>query len=152
VARTDQVSRVIKAPLAEVFSAFLDRTSLESWLAPDGMTARFERSEPRPGGSYRLILTYPDSTHAAKSSADSDIVEGRYVNIVHNDRVVHAVDFDSDDRAFAGSMTMTWAVQAVDDATRVEFTATDVPAGISAEDHRAGMTSSLEHLASYLET
>ena len=49
-------------------------------------------------------------------------------------------------------MTMTWAVQAVDGGTRVEITADDVPGGISAEDHAAGMTSSLDSLASYVES
>jgi hypothetical protein len=39
----------------------------------------------------------------------------------------------------------------VGDATLVEFIADDVPVGISAEDHSAGMTSSLQNLASYLE-
>ena len=68
-----------------------------------------------------------------------------------NDRVVQAVDFESDDPAFAGTMTMTWAVQASDHGTLVEFIADDVPVGISAEDHAAGMTSSLEQLAGYLE-
>ena len=73
---------------------------------------------------------------------DSDIVEARYVEIVPNDRVVQAVDFVSDDRAFAGTMRMTWAVRAVHDGTLVEFIADDVPEGISAEDHTAGMASS----------
>ena len=71
---------------------------------------------------------------------------------MQNDRVVQAVDFVSDDPAFAGTMTMTWAVYAVDDGTLVEFIADDVPVGISAEDHAAGMTASLQNLARYLDT
>ena len=115
------------------------------------MTAAFERFDPRPGGSYRLILTYDDPTDVpGKSSAASDIVEVRYVDIVPNTRVVQAVDFISDDPAFAGTMTMTWEVQAVDGATLVEITADDVPDGISAEDHATGLASSLENLARHL--
>jgi len=41
---------------------------------------------------------------------------------ISNDRVVQAVDFVSDDPAFAGTMTMTWAVRAVDGGTRVQIT------------------------------
>ena len=149
--RTDSASRVIDAPLTRVFKALVDREALESWLPPRGMTARFERFEPAPGGSYRLVLTYADPTHVrGKSSADSDIVEARYVEIVPNDRVVQAVDFVSDDPAFAGTMTMTWAVRAVDGGTRVDITADDVPDGISVVDHAAGLSSSLENLASYV--
>ena len=149
--RTDSASRVIDAPLTRVFKALVDREALETWLPPRGMTARFERFEPAPGGSYRLVLTYADPTHVhGKSSADSDIVEARYVEIVPNDRVVQAVDFVSDDPAFAGTMTMTWAVRAVDGGTRVDITADDVPDGISVVDHTAGLSSSLENLASYV--
>jgi len=150
--RTDRASRDIDAPVARVFNALVDRDALETWLPPSGMTARFERFDATPGGSYRLVLRYADPTDSrGKSSANSDIVEARYVDIVPNDRVVQAVDFVSDDTAFAGTMTMTWAVRAVDGGTRVEVTADDVPDGISSDDHAAGLTSSLDNLASYVE-
>ena len=136
-----------------VFDALVDRDALETWLPPDGMTGRFERFDPTPGGSYRLVLTYADPAGASgKTSADSDVVDARYVAIARNDRVVQAVDFVSDDPAFAGTMTMTWAVRATDGGTRVEFIADDVPDGISADDHAAGLASSLEHLARYVES
>jgi uncharacterized protein YndB with AHSA1/START domain len=117
------------------------------------MTARFERFDPRPGGSYRLVLTYADPADAVpKSSADSDIIEARYVDIVPNDRIVQAVDFVSGDPQFAGTMTMTWAVVAVDGGTRVDITADDVPDGISPDDHATGLRSSLENLATFIES
>jgi uncharacterized protein YndB with AHSA1/START domain len=136
-----------------VFDALVDRDALETWLPPPGMTARFERFDPSPGGSYRLVLTYLDPTGTrGKSSAGSDIVEARYVDIVPNDRVVQAVDFVADDPAFAGTMTMTWAVRAVDGGTRVDITADDVPDGISADDHAAGLAASLDNLARYAKS
>ena len=49
-------------------------------------------------------------------------------------------------------MTMTWAVAAVDGGTCVDITADDVPDGISADDHATGLTSSLENLATYVES
>lgn len=150
--RTDSASRRVAAPLARVFDALVNRDALETWLPPSGMTARFERFDPSPGGSYRLVLMYADPEGArGKSSVDSDIVEARYVDIVPNDRVVQAVDFVADDPAFAGTMTMTWAVRSVDGGTRVDIIADDVPDGISAEDHATGLASSLENLARYLE-
>jgi len=48
-------------------------------------------------------------------------------------------------------MTMTWEVTALDAGTRVDIRADDVPAGISAKDHAAGLASSLANLATYLE-
>ena len=150
--RTDTASRVIAAPLGQVYAALVDREALAAWLPPDGMTGRFERFDPRPGGSYRLVLTYTDASHApGKATADSDVVEARYVEIVQGIRVVQAVDFESDDPGFAGTMVMTWEVSAVDGGTRVDITADDVPDGISAGDHAAGLASSLANLADHLE-
>jgi uncharacterized protein YndB with AHSA1/START domain len=150
--RTDTASRVITAPPAQVYAALVDREALTAWLPPDGMTARFERFDPRPGGSYRLVLTYSDASRTpGKATADSDIVEARYVDVVPDVRVVQAVDFVSDDPAVAGTMIMTWEVTAVDGGTRVDITADDVPDGISADDHAAGLASSLANLADHVE-
>lgn len=123
-----------------------------AWLPPTGMTGRFERFDAQPGGSYRLVLTYSDASGApGKATVDSDIVEARFVDIVPGVQVVQAVDFVSDDPAYAGTMTMIWEVTAVEAGTRVEIVAEDVPDGISAEDHAAGLASSLTNLAAYVE-
>jgi uncharacterized protein YndB with AHSA1/START domain len=150
--RTDTGSRVVAAPPERVYAALIDPDALKAWLPPDGMSARFDRFDARPGGSYRLILTYADaSSSPGKATADSDVVEARFVDIVPGVRVVQAVEFVSDDPSFAGTMTMTWELTAVDTGTRVEIRADDVPDGISAEDHAAGLASSLAKLAAYVE-
>jgi hypothetical protein len=46
---------------------------------------------------------------------------------------------------------MTWALEPVDGGTLVTIRADDVPRGISAEDHAAGMAASLENLARFVE-
>ncbi len=141
--RRDQASRVIASPLERVYAALVDPEALVAWLPPDGMRGRFERFDARPGGSYRMVLTYADASAApGKATPDSDIVEGRFVEIVPGARVVQSVDFVSDDPAYAGTMTMTWEVTAVDGGTRVDIRADDVPDGISADDHAAGLASS----------
>ena len=100
-----------------------------------------------------MVLTYADASKApGKSTADSDVVEGRFVDVVPGVRVVQAVDFVSDDPAHAGTMTMTWEVTAVDAGTRVDIRADDVPPGIAAEDHAVGLSSSLANLASHIES
>jgi uncharacterized protein YndB with AHSA1/START domain len=116
------------------------------------MTGSFERFDARPGGTYRLVLTYADATSApGKATPDTDVVESRFVDLVPGVRVVQAVDFVSDDPAYAGTMTMRWELADVDDGTRVDIVADDVPVGIEAADHAAGLASSLENLAAYLE-
>ena len=132
--------------------ALVDQDALLAWLPPDVMTGRFERFDARPGGCYRMVLTYANAWSApGKASADSDIVEARFIDIVPGARVVQAVDFVFDDPAYAGAMTMTWDVARIDAGTRVAIRADDVPDGISAEDHAAGLASSLANLAAYLE-
>ena len=151
--RTDTASRVIAVRPETVYAALVDREALTVWLPPDGMSGRFDRFDARPGGSYRLVLTYDDaSTARGKASADSDIVEVRFVDLVPGIRLVQAVDFVSDDPANAGTMTMTWELTPTASGTRVDIRADDVPAGISAEDHAAGLASSLANLAQYLES
>ncbi|WP_252374836.1 MULTISPECIES: SRPBCC family protein [unclassified Nonomuraea] len=143
---------MIAAPPDRVWAALVDREALMAWLPPAGMTGRFTRFDARPGGSYRLVLTYSDASGApGKATVDSDVVEARFVDIVPGVQVVQAVDFVSDDPAFAGTMTMTWEVTAVEEGARVDIVAEDVPDGISAEDHAAGLASSLTNLAAYVE-
>lgn len=150
--RTDIASRLVSAPVERVYAALVDPDALSEWLPPSGMSGRFERFDPRPGGSYRMVLTYADaSTAPGKATADSDIVEARFVDIVPGVRVVQTVDFISEDPAYAGTMTMTWEVTATDGGTRVEIRADGVPTGISAEDHAAGLASSLANLAAHVE-
>lgn len=150
--RTDAASRVIDAPPDRVYTALVDADALTAWLPPDGMTGRFERFDARPGGSYRLVLTYADgSTVRGKTTADSDIVDVRFVDLVPGVRVVQTADFVSEDPANRGTMTLRWELTALEGATRVDIRAEDVPDGISAEDHAAGLASSLAHLAGYLE-
>jgi hypothetical protein len=48
-------------------------------------------------------------------------------------------------------MTVTWEVTATEAGTRVDIRADDVPAGISADDHAAGLASSLANLAAHVE-
>ena len=70
--RTDRATRPIKAPPAVIYRAFVDPEALVSWLPPKGMTGHIERFDPRPGGRYRMTLTYdqPDASVRGKSSDD----------------------------------------------------------------------------------
>lgn len=150
MARTDAASAIVRAPVDRVFAALVDPGLLLRWLPPSGMTGRFDHFNARPGGSYRLVLTYATGS-AGKSSAHEDIVQARFVEVTSNSRVVQAVDFSSDDPAFAGTMVMTWQLTSVGDSTLVEIRADDVPSGISAADHQAGFASSLANLAALLQ-
>ncbi|MGX1668863.1 SRPBCC family protein [Streptomyces sp. NPDC055400] len=150
--RTDRVSRVIAAPPGTVYAALLDRESLEAWLPPVGMRGRVERWDPRPGGGFRMVLTYLDPADSpGKTSDATDVVDVGFTDLVPSERVVQQAVFESDDPSYAGIMTMTWHFAATSDGTAVTVTATDVPPGIDQAAHESGIASSLANLASYVE-
>jgi uncharacterized protein YndB with AHSA1/START domain len=150
--RIDRAARIVAAGTAATYAALTDPDALVRWLPPEGMSAVIERFDLRPGGSYRMVLTYDDASDAPGKATDAtDVVEARFTEIVDGQRVVQQVDFVADDPAVAGTMTMTWRVSPVEGGTLVELEAEHVPSGISPEDHAAGMSSSLRNLEAYLE-
>lgn len=151
--RTDTASRVIAAELAVIYRAFLDPEALVEWLPPEGMTGHIYTFEPREGGTYKMALTYnaDQGTMRGKTSEDTDVVEGRFLELVPNERIVQMVQFESDDPAFAGEMKMTWDLAPVSGGTRVTITCENVPVGIRKEDHDTGLRASLDNLAAFVE-
>ncbi|MBW9122455.1 SRPBCC domain-containing protein [Microbacterium trichothecenolyticum] len=148
--RVDSASRLIAAAPERVFAAFTDAEQLLAWLPPSGMSGRFDRFDPVAG--YRMVLTYDEAPEGGgKASADADVAEVRRVELAPPHRIVEAIDFPSDDPAFAGTMTMTWSFEPRRSGTLVTVEATDVPAGISPEDHAEGLASSLANLARLIE-
>ncbi|MFI6284516.1 SRPBCC family protein [Streptomyces sp. NPDC051018] len=150
--RTDRAGRVVAAPPATVCSALLDRAAIEAWLPPDGMRGRVEWWDPRPGGGFRMVLTYLDPTDSPGKTTDAtDVVEVRFADLVPPERVVQRAVFEADDPSYAGTMTMTWHLTATGVGTEVTVTATGVPPGIDQAVHEAGIASSPANLASYVE-
>ncbi|MHA3790578.1 SRPBCC domain-containing protein [Sphingomonas sp. YL-JM2C] len=150
---TRTASRIILATPRAVFRAFIDAEALVNWLPPAGMTAELQSFDPRPGSGYRLILTC-DEAGRGKSPAATDRVTVRFVELDPDTRIVEAVDFESDDPAFGGTMTLTitmTAVTAVTGGTKVTFVAENVPSGVSEQDHRSLMEASLRNLANLLD-
>lgn len=151
--RTDSASRAIAAPADEIYRAFVDPDAWSQWLPPEDMTGHIYEFDARPGGTYRMALTYRGRDHlnAGKTSEGTDVVQGRFVELVPNARVVQLVTFESDDPAFAGEMRMIWSLSPVAGGTEVSIICNDVPSGISKEDHDIGLRSTLENLARFVE-
>ncbi|QZY51562.1 SRPBCC domain-containing protein [Leucobacter tenebrionis] len=154
--RTDTAAREVAAAPDSVYAAFVDPDALLVWLPPAGMRAAFERFDARPGGSYRMVLSYEDPAASPGKRGDgTDAVEARFVELVPGERVVQDIDFESPDPAYRGTMRMTWRVSAGTggpNSSRVEIRAENVPSGISAAEHAVGLASSLANLARMLET
>lgn len=150
--RVDTASRLIRAPASTIYMAFASAEAMQTWLPPKGMTGTFLVYEFREGGTYRIRLTYDEPQHApGKTSEDADEVEVRFVRLVPNQQIEQVVTFQSDDPAFSSEMRIAWVLQPVEDGTLVTVRCEDVPPEISAEDHQAGLTSTLGNLAAFAE-
>lgn len=124
---------------------------MEKWLPPKGMTAKMLDFDFHEGGSYRMRLTFIDPQQGrGKTSGDSDEVEVRLIRLIEGERIEQAIEFDSEDPDFSGVMRMTWIFRSGKIGTLVTIRAENVPPGIRAEDHEAGMNATLENLESFL--
>jgi uncharacterized protein YndB with AHSA1/START domain len=149
----DQVhtsSRLIAATSSRIYDAWVRVEELVRWLPPNGAMAEIELFEARPGGRFKIILSFNGDT--GKSSASTDVVLGQFLELVPGQKIVQAIDFASDRPEFAGTMTMSWSFQATGGKTLVSVVAADVPRGISRTEHEIGMASSLEKLAKFVES
>lgn len=151
--RTDTATRIISAPAAKIYETFLDAGEVLKWLPPTGMKGEIHTYEPKPGGKIHLSLYYQNSDHAnyGKTSTNVDVVQGRFVELVPNQKIVQVFEFVSEDPAFAGAMTMSWIFTPLKNGTELKIICENVPVGISKEDHEVGMQSTLENLARLVE-
>jgi uncharacterized protein YndB with AHSA1/START domain len=151
--RIDSESRLIRAAAAAVYSAYVNPTDLVRWLPPTGMTGRIEVFDPRPGGAYRIALTYDRDSQSirGKTTEDADVVHGRFLELVPEQKIVQSVQFESEDPRFAGEMIMTWLFTPAPQGCDVQIIAENVPEGISPEDHRAAFAATLANLARVVE-
>lgn len=60
--RTMIIERVIKAPLAVVWGAWVNPVSLPQWWGPDGFCCRTSRIDLRTGGEWVFDMIAPDGT------------------------------------------------------------------------------------------
>src|SRR5262245_54607559 len=102
-----RISRQIRAPRDRVYAAFLDADAVKTWMVPNGMTSHVHEFDGREGGRFRISLSYDGPTTAGKTSAQTDTYHGRFVRLVPDREVVQAVEFETDNPALRGEMTVT---------------------------------------------
>ena len=150
--RIDSASRLILAPPKVVYRAFAKQGAMERWLPPGDMTGRMLHFDFREGGSYYMRLTYAESQQVrGKTSEEYDEVEVRLTKLEEERRIEQEINFESEDPTFSGVMHMVWTFQPQNDGTLVTIRAENVPEGIRPEDHDAGLNSSLDNLARFVE-
>jgi uncharacterized protein YndB with AHSA1/START domain len=151
--RTDRGCRVIRASAQKIYEAHLDPKAIAQWRPPHDMRAEVYAFDAREGGRYRMAFVYPGDNPAVrgKTTANADVFEGTFVELVPNERIVEVAEFTSDDPAFAGAMTVRTLLEPAAEGTEVSIVCEDVPVGISESDHQAGIASTLANLAAFVE-
>ncbi|MGG3281341.1 SRPBCC domain-containing protein [Paenibacillus solani] len=93
------------------------------------MKGQIYEFDARNGGVFLMSLTYNDEDHSStgKTSEHTDVVQGRFLNLVPDEQIVQLIEFESNDPMFAGEMTMTWTFAIVQDGTEVTIVYENVP-------------------------
>ena len=149
---TTCTTRHIAAPRAAVYAALLDPRAIANWKVPDGMSCQVHHFEPREGGTLRVSLSYRANDGVGKTSAHTDTYRGRLVELVTNERVVEVDEFESNDPALRGEMTITFALSdAAEGGTELVATHRGLPSGVDPADNELGWKMALDKLAALVE-
>ena len=139
---TVQFHRVLKAPVARVFKAFLDAGALCKWLPPAGYTCAVEKLDAKVGGTFRMSFTEFDSGSAM-------FFGGEYLEIEPNTKLRYTDKFD--DPNLAGVMEVTVLFKQVMCGTDIAITQSGIPDIIPKEMCELGWQDLLAQLAQFVE-
>lgn len=139
---TVRFSRVLRAPPARVYRAFLDPDAMAKWLPPAGFTGKVHQLEARVGGSYRMSFTNFTTGY-------SHSFGGRYLELVPDERICHTDAFD--DPNLPGEMRTTITLRKVICGTELNIVQEGIPEAIPVEMCCLGWQESLTLLAHLVE-
>jgi len=139
---TVRLHRVLKAPAARIYKAFLDPDAMVKWLPPHGFTGRVHEIDARVGGGYRMSFTNLGTGH-------SHSFGGTYLELVPNERIRNTDRFD--DPNLPGEMIVTVDLRPVVGGTELQITQEGIPAVIPVEMCYLGWQESLQLLTQLVE-
>lgn len=148
---TTRARRHLNAPRAAVYAALVDPEAIARWKVPAAMTCQVHEFESREGGRYRISLTYDAPDRAGKTSAHTDTYHGRFLRLVPEELVVEVDEFETEDPALRGEMTITITLADADGDTDLVAVHEGLPPGVSPHDNEVGWTQSLARLAELVE-
>jgi uncharacterized protein YndB with AHSA1/START domain len=141
----------IKAPREIVYRALLDARLVAKWKVPTGMISQVHSFDAREGGLFRVSLTYGAPKGTGKTTAHTDTYHGRFVKLVPNEQVVEVDEFETEDPALRGEMTITITLADADGGTDLLAVHDGLPPGLSTTDNETGWRMALAKLAALVE-
>src|SRR6266511_1720533 len=146
-----RIHRRLNASRARVYCALLDAQAIPKWKVPTGMTCHVHAFDAREGGSFRISLTYDAPTGTGKTSAHTDTYHGRFVKLVPNEQIVEVDEFETENPALRGKMTITFTLADTDGGTNLMAVHDGLPRGVSPADNETGWRMALAKLAALVE-
>jgi uncharacterized protein YndB with AHSA1/START domain len=142
---TVRLHRVVRAPVARVYKAFLDPDAMVKWLPPHGFTGKVHSMDVRKGGSYSMSFTN-------FSTGTSHSFGGTYVELTPHERIRYTDKFDAPPGSpMGGEMQVTIAFRKVVCGTELTILQEGLPAMIPVEMCYLGWQESLNMLAQLVE-
>ena len=141
------VSRLIDAPAALVFNAWIEPKQLEQWWGPHGFKTTVHEMEVIEGGTTRLVMQGQDGVDYPNKFVYTDVHAAKSLSYMHSD------DSDPDNDAAKFGVTVLFDEQ--DHQTRVTMhvlfkTAAERDRVVKEYDAITGANQTLERLANFL--
>ena len=114
---TTRSERHIDAPRELVYRLLTDSGAVRKWKVPDGMSSKIHEFDAREGGRFRVSLTYSSPEPSGKTGEHTDTYHGRFVSLAPPERVVETMEFETEDPAMRGEMTVTYTLSAAGGGT-----------------------------------
>ncbi|HEU5430120.1 MAG TPA: SRPBCC domain-containing protein, partial [Thermomicrobiales bacterium] len=98
-----------------------------------------------------MSLTYDAPTGTGKTTVHTDTYHGRLITLAPNERVVETVEFETDDPAIQGEMTISFTLTAADGGTDLLAVHDRLSPGLSPAGNELGWRLSLAKLAALVD-
>ncbi|HCE66075.1 MAG: polyketide cyclase [Geobacteraceae bacterium GWC2_55_20] len=139
---TVRLHRVIRAPAARVYRAFLDPDAMAKWMPPHGFTGKVHHIDAEVGGTYKMSFTNFSTGH-------THTFGGKYLELVPNERIRNTDAFD--DPNLPGEMVTIVSLREVSCGTELDIVQEGIPEAIPVEGCYLGWQESLTLLAQLVE-
>ncbi len=139
---TVRLQRVLRAPAARIYKAFLNADAMAKWIPPYGFTCKVHHMDATVGGTFRMSFTNFGTGH-------THAFGGEYLELVPDTLLRYTDKFE--DPNLPGELQVTVALTKVLCGTEVNITQYGIPEAIPVEMCYLGWQESLVQLANLVE-
>ena len=139
---TVRLHRVLLAPPAKIYQAFLDADAMAKWLPPNGLTGKVHHLDAKVGGTHKMSFTN-------FTTGQSHSFGGTYLELVPHELIRYTDKFD--DPNLPGELQVRIALKKVSVGTEMDIVQEGIPEVIPVEACYLGWQESLTLLAKLVE-